>query len=57
MKTSEQAILNAVRYLRTQPDCKTAADLLMKKFMTEKLKIETSTIRITSCSYRRRNTA
>ena len=40
MTHGEQAILNAVKFLRTQPDCKTAANLLMKKLTTEKLIIE-----------------
>lgn len=35
--TAEQAILNAIAFLKTQPDCKTACELLAKKLATEKL--------------------
>jgi len=42
MTEAERAILNAVTFLRTQPDCKTAADLLMRKLSTEKLLVEVS---------------
>jgi len=43
-KEAETAILNAVKYLRTQPDCKTAADKLMRKLATEKLRSDGVTI-------------
>lgn len=54
MTPAEAAILNAVKFLRTQPDCKTAADLLMRKLRTEKLMIECGdVVRVTS--FRRDN--
>jgi hypothetical protein len=46
MTPAETAILNAIKYLRTQPDCKTAADLLMAKFRTEKMMMEN--VRVTA---------
>ena len=53
MKEAERAIRDAVAYLRTQPDCKTAAGLLMKKLQTEKLMIETMAVRVTAYGRKR----